>query len=224
MILSKYFKSVTYQWLRRRRVVSPQLGSARTLDLPQPASIWFAKRWSGCEPEHSEVFGHSNCPCVVIGDRSFVLNRKYEVLCFVGVAKFCFREWGSFVLNRNWRPGGVRPQGGWLGAPTRPHCKGRGLGSTFSQIHHPLAAREMQNVVCAHRSCSATGSALRAGAATATAKSKAKGTYLKLDATDSRPRGRIRFSANDIAVALACPPMLPILKVRHILKDLLHLR
>ena len=40
---------------------------------------------------------------MVIGERSFVLNRKNEVLCFVGVAKFRFRERGSFVLNRNWR-------------------------------------------------------------------------------------------------------------------------
>jgi hypothetical protein len=39
----------------------------------------------------------------VIRDRSFVLNRKNEVLCFVRVAKFGFREKGSFVLNRNWQ-------------------------------------------------------------------------------------------------------------------------
>jgi len=120
--------------------------------------------------------------------------------------------------------GGVRPQGGWLGAPTRPHWKGRELGSTFSQIHHPLAAREMQNVVCVHCTCSAKGTALRPGAATASAKSKAKGTHLKLDATDSRPRGCIRFSANDIAVASTCPPTLPIPKARYFLSDPLHSR
>jgi hypothetical protein len=40
---------------------------------------------------------------VVIGERSFVLNRKNEVLCFIAVAKFKLRDRASFVLNRNWR-------------------------------------------------------------------------------------------------------------------------
>src|SRR5580704_17689706 len=115
------------------------------------------------------------------------MNRKTEVLCFVGVAKFCFREWGSFVLNRNWRPGGVRPQGGWLGAPTGERWNGRGLGSKFSQIHHPLAACKMQNVVCVHRLSSAKGTALRPGAVTGTARPKAKGTHVRLAATNSKP-------------------------------------
>jgi hypothetical protein len=55
-----------------------------------------------CAPEHNEVFGHRNCLCVVIGGRSFVLNRKNEVLCFVGVAKLALKENRSFVSNRNW--------------------------------------------------------------------------------------------------------------------------
>jgi len=83
--------------------------------------------------------------------------------------------------------GRVRPQGGWLGAPTGEHWNGRELGSTFSQIHHPLVVRKMQNVVCVHRLSSAKGTALRPGAATGTAKSKAKGTHVKLDATNSKP-------------------------------------
>ena len=44
--------------------------------------------------------------------------------------------------------GGGRRRSGWLGALGRGHWSGDGLGSTFSQIHHPLVAREMQNVVC----------------------------------------------------------------------------
>ena len=149
MILSKYFKSVTYQWLTPRRVVSPQLGSARTLHLPQPASIRFAKRWSGCEPEYNAVFGQWNCPCVVIGDRSFVRNRKNEVLCFVGVAKFCFREWGSFVLNRIWRFGG-RSSAGRLASST----DGRALErpqvrfEIFTDSSSSCCARNAKRCVC----------------------------------------------------------------------------
>jgi hypothetical protein len=149
MILSKYFKSVTYQWLRRRRVVSPQLGSARTFHLPQPATIWIAKKWSGCEPEHGEVFGHSNCPCVVIGGRPFVLNRKNEVLCFVGVAQFWFRESGSFVLNRNWRFGG-RSTAGRLAGST----DGRALErlrvrfEIFTDSSSSCGARNAKRCVC----------------------------------------------------------------------------
>ena len=82
----------------------------------------------------------------------------------------------------------------------------------------------MQNVGCGHRSSSAKGTALRAGAATATAKSKIRGAHLKLGAADSNPRGYIRFSGNDIAAALACPPVLSIPMARYILNDLLHLR
>jgi len=59
--------------------------------------------------------------------------------------------------------GSVRPLGGWLGAPTGEHWNGRGLGSTFSQIDHPLVVREMQNVVRVHRLSSAKGTAARAG-------------------------------------------------------------
>jgi hypothetical protein len=43
---------------------------------------------------------------VVIGDRSFVLNRKNEVLCFVRVEKLEMKAKDSFVLNRSWRFGG----------------------------------------------------------------------------------------------------------------------
>ena len=37
------------------------------------------------------------------GDASFVSNRKNEVLCFLGVAKFEVAESRSFVSNRIWR-------------------------------------------------------------------------------------------------------------------------
>ena len=80
---------------------------------PQAATLWFADEWSGCELGGNEVFGHWKCPCVVIGDRSFVLNRKNEALCFVRVTKCGLRERGSFVLNRNWRFG-ERSTPGWL--------------------------------------------------------------------------------------------------------------
>jgi hypothetical protein len=36
-------------------------------------------------------------------DASFVANRKSEVLCFLGVAKFEGGESGSFVAIRIWR-------------------------------------------------------------------------------------------------------------------------
>jgi hypothetical protein len=102
-----------------------------------------------CAPEHNEVFGHRNCLCVVIGGRSFVLNRKNEVLCFVGVAKFWFRESGSFVLNRNWRFGGRSAPGRLAGSTDATALEGpRVRLDIFTDSSSPCGARNAKRCVC----------------------------------------------------------------------------
>ena len=102
-----------------------------------------------CEPEQNEVFGDWNCPWVAIGDRSFVLNRKNKVLCFVRVAKLRLRERGSFVLNRNWRFGGRSTQGRLAGstgkgALERPQVR----FEIFTDSSSSCGARNAKRCVC----------------------------------------------------------------------------
>src|SRR5271156_6059159 len=86
---------------------------------------------------------------MVIGDRSFVLNRKNEVLCFVAVTKFELREKASFVLNRNWRfwRQAARRRTAWS-AGGKALDRSRAVLDIFTNSSCTCAARNAKRCVC----------------------------------------------------------------------------
>ncbi len=82
-------------------------------------------------------------------DRSFVSNRKNEVLCFLWVAKLEERQRGSFVLNRNWRfwrqpaPGRLAGGGGRRALDRR-----RAVFDIFTDSSCSCGGRNAKRCVC----------------------------------------------------------------------------
>jgi|SRR5271154_5884135 hypothetical protein len=83
------------------------------------------------------------------GERSFVSDRKKEVLCFVYVAKFEFRANGSFVLNRNWRFGRqTEPKRLAAGAGVRALDRLGVILDIFTDSSPSSGARNAKGCVC----------------------------------------------------------------------------